>query len=122
MPGQKMSVQSRSPGFFDKHFSEKLKLLYVKRLPSLVHDITALVDKIIADCPDDFFSSTPSSEWFPAATIKLMTRQATRSMADEKDVVGFYERTTATFCITVATCEPPLFGHIRQEHDMFVRV
>ena len=103
MPGQKMSAQTRSPAFFDKHFLEKLKLLYVKRLPSLVHNIAALVDKTIDDCPDDFFSSTPSSDWFPAATIKLNTRQATRSMADEKDVVGFYERTTATFCVTVAS-------------------
>ena len=105
MPGQKMSAQSHSPAssFFDKHFSEKLKLLYVKRLPSLVHDIAVLVDKTIADCPDDFFSSTPSSEWALAANIEFITRRATRYMADEKDMAGFYEHTTAMFCLPVAS-------------------
>ena len=103
MPDQKMSQQTRSPAFFDKHFSEKLKLLYVKRLPSLVHDIAALVDKTITNCPDDFFSSTQSSEWASQDIIEFVTKRATRYMADEKDVAGFYERTTATFCVTVAS-------------------
>ena len=42
VPGQlsawKMSTKSREPAFFDMHFSEKFKLLRVKRLPSLAQD------------------------------------------------------------------------------------
>ena len=65
-----MSIKTREPAFFDKHFSDKLKVIHVKCLPSLVQDIAALVDKAITDYPDNRFSLPPSPAWFLAADIK----------------------------------------------------
>ncbi len=41
----KLLTLNRQPAFLDKHFSKELKLLRMERLPSLVHDITAIVDR-----------------------------------------------------------------------------
>lgn len=103
IPRHEMSTRTPDPAFFDKHFSDKLKVLRVKRLPSLVHDIAALVDKTITDSPDNVFSLPPSRAWFSAADIERVIQQVALDMTDEKAVAGFYDHTTATFCRPVAS-------------------
>jgi hypothetical protein len=98
-----MSTRTRDPAFFDNHFSDNLKVLHVQRLPSLVHDIAALVDETITDSPDNVFSLPPSRAWFSAADIERVMQQVALDMTDEKAVAGFYDHTTATFCRPVAS-------------------
>ena len=98
-PGQKMSKKTREPAFFDRHFDETLKLLHVRYLPTLVHDIAAIVDETVSD--DVQFP--PSDTFYSAAEINRALTNIEASVVDEKEVVGFYERTTATFCLPVAS-------------------
>ena len=95
IPGHKMSTKTREPAFFVKHFSDNLKLLHMKRMPSLVDDIAALVDKTIPDYPDNVLS--PSPAWFSAAFVGCIMDQVDPDMADEKSVARFYDHTTAMF-------------------------
>jgi len=97
-PNQIISRKTREPAFFDKHFSEKLKLLHVKRLPTLIRDFTAIVDKIIADGVQSLPSHPYSAVDFSRALGTIDKR-----VIDEKEVACFYERTTATFCLGLAS-------------------
>jgi len=102
-PGQKMSTRTRQPAFFDKHFQERLKLLHVVRLPSLVHDIAAVVDKSIVEFVNAGVQFPPS-EYFDSATdIERAVRKVGVDVIDEKAVASFYDKTTATFCGSVAS-------------------
>jgi hypothetical protein len=101
LPGKKMSKSTRHPAFFDKHFTEGLRLLHVKRLPSLVHDITAIVDKSIESFNNVQFP--PSDEFYSAKDIGRTARNIDENMADEKAVASFYDKTTASFCAPVAS-------------------
>ena len=98
LPGQKMSTKTRSPKYFDKHFHESLQLLHVKPLPTLVRDIAAIVDASIADGVQ-----LPSNTVFSKAAINTLVEIAGTEMSDEKAVASFYERTTATICISTAS-------------------
>ncbi|KAF8351949.1 hypothetical protein F5887DRAFT_1170315 [Amanita rubescens] len=98
-----MSTKTRPPAFFDKHFSEKLKLLRVTRLPSLAHDIAAIVDKTIMDSFNDNVQFPPCDTLLSARQRNSAVSSIGRDMADEKAVASFYERTTATFCAPVAS-------------------
>src|SRR5258708_11312819 len=99
-PGVKRatSKKTRERAFFDKHFSENLKLFHVKRLPTLISDLTAIVDKALVDCiqlPVPHFHSTDA--------ILESVSEIEKNVVDEKEVAGFYERTTASFCVRVAS-------------------
>jgi hypothetical protein len=102
-PCKKMSTQTRPPAFFDKHLSEELKLLRVKRLPSLVRDIAAIVDKTITDSFNDGVQLPPSDILSSAEQLDFAVGNIDRDMADEKAVSSFYDKTTATFCVPVAS-------------------
>ena len=102
-PGKKMSTKTRPPTFFDKHFSEELKLLRVTRLPSLAYDIAAIVDKTIMDFFNDNVQFPPSGILLSVQQRDYVVRSISRDVADEKAVARFYERTTATFCAPVAS-------------------
>lgn len=97
-PDQYMSKRTRDPAFFDKHFSNKIKLLHVKRLPTLIHDFTTIIDKIIAE---DVLS-LPSNPYSARDFSRVLGNIETRVVA-EKEVAGFYGRTTATFCLELAS-------------------
>jgi hypothetical protein len=86
-----MTIKTRPPAFFDRHFSEKLKLLHVKRFPSLAQDIAAIVDKTIMDSINAGFQ-------FPPSGTLLSARQ--RNFAVQA-VASFYDKTT--FCAPVAS-------------------
>jgi hypothetical protein len=102
-PGKKMSTKTHLPAFFDKHFSNELKLLRVERLPSLVHDITAIVDKTIIDSFNDGVQFPPSHKLYSAEDIDRAVENLDKDMADEKAVASFYDKTTPTFCAPVAS-------------------
>jgi hypothetical protein len=59
-PGNKMSTKTRPSAFFDRHFGPELKLLHVKRLPSLARDIAAIVDETIMNSFNDEVRFPPS--------------------------------------------------------------
>ena len=98
-PGKKISKNTREPAFFDRHFDGKLKLLHVRHLPTLVHDIAATVDKTISDG----VQFPPSDAFYSATQIARTLTNIEASVVDEKEVASFYERTTATFCLPVAS-------------------
>lgn len=103
LPGKKMSTKTRPSAFFDKHFSKELKLLRVERLPSLVHDIAAVVDKTLIDSFNDGIHFPPSHKMYSAEDIYRALENLDMDMADEKAVACFYDKTTATFCAPVAS-------------------
>ena len=103
IPGHTLSKKTGEPAFFDRHFTEKLKVLHVKRLPSLVHDIAALVDRTIAESPDNFLSFSGSANCFSAADMYRNTDLLDEGMADEIAVASFYDKSTSVFCLPVAS-------------------
>jgi hypothetical protein len=98
LPGKKMSTKTRTPKYFDKHFHEALQLLHVKRLPTLVRDITAIVDAAIKDGVQ-----FPKDILYPAMMVDTLVKTTSKGMADEKAVASFYERTTALLCLPAAS-------------------
>ena len=107
LPGKKVSTKTRSPVFFDKHCSEKLTLLHVKLLPSLVHDITAVVDTPITGGVD-----SPELWLFSAKDIEKLVNVPSTRLSDEKGVACFYDKTTATFCQEAASILALGFPHL----------
>src|SRR6267154_862586 len=49
---KKPSTRTCPPGFFDKHIAPKLALEYVKRLPSLIQELAANVDRALLAASD----------------------------------------------------------------------
>jgi len=98
-PGVKRatSKKTREPDFFDRHFSEKLKLFQVKRLPTLISDLTAVVDEALVGI------QLPISHFHAADEILDTVLEIEKNVVDEKEVAGFYERTTATFSLRLAS-------------------
>ena len=97
------SKYTRPPAFFDRHFSEGLKLLHVKRLPSLAPDIASYVDKSITDYINECSQFPPSHFLMTKEQIECVVRNSGKTKVDEKAVACFYERTTASFCAPVAS-------------------
>src|SRR5260221_2195479 len=97
-PGNKMSTKTHSLNYFDKHFHKELQLLHVKRLPTLVREITAIVDSTISHGVQ-----FPSGLLFPANVVDTLVRGPGTRMTDEKAVASFYEKTTAILCIQAAS-------------------
>src|SRR6266550_1773134 len=102
-PGKKMSTKTRPPAFFDKHFNEELKLLRMKRLPSLARDIAAIVDETIMNFFNDGVEFPPCDTLLSARQRNSIVRGVDRRMSDEKAVASFYDKTTATFCAPIAS-------------------
>ena len=98
LPAKTMSTKTSEPTFFDRHVSERLKLLHVKRLPTLVHDIAAIVDGITANGVQ-----FPSSLFYSAAIFNHLVNRLDCTVVDENEVASFYDKTTATFCIQAAS-------------------
>lgn len=95
--------QNPLPAFFEKHFHDELKLLHVKRLPSLVHDIAAAVDNAIIDSLKDGVQLPPPVKLVSVELLDDVVDELEWEMVDEKAVAGFYDQTTAKFCARVAS-------------------
>ena len=93
---KKMQPKTRKPAFFDKHFSERLKLLHVKRFPDLVRDIAAIVDGTIAD-------GVPCTSTLSTLSVNHLASRLDSTVVDEKEVASYYDKTTASSCISVAS-------------------
>ena len=97
------STYTPAPAFYDRHFSQDLKLLHVKRLPSLARDIAANVDKTITDYINHGIQFPPSHLLYSAERMEFVVINNGLLMTDEKAVASFYEKTTASFCVPVAS-------------------
>ena len=93
------STHTRQPAFYEKHFTSKLILKRVKRLPSLAQQLARLVDISLGELPEKL-----PSENFIAAKDRLRNVLAVSMMVtDEKEVIAFYDETTAKFRIPLAS-------------------
>jgi len=95
------SKSTRPLAYYDKHFSEKMRLLHVKRLPSLVQQLQEKVDRALLAA-----SATLPREWkplAPAVTRDFMNDNAPIIAKDEKAVAEFYGRTTPPFVVPLAS-------------------
>ena len=81
---------------------EELKLLKVKRLPTLVNGITGIADKTTIDPLKTGVQFLPEMLYSKASIAHALMYLDTE-VADENSVTRFYERTTATFCLPVAS-------------------
>jgi hypothetical protein len=75
----------------------------VKRLPSLVHDIANTVDIAIASAASRGIQLPPSQEALFSATMRSYLEDLYYGMEHEEHVASFYERSTFTFCASVAS-------------------
>jgi len=95
------STTTRQPAFFDRHFSTKLALKRVVRLPSLVEDLAKTVDSAL----DAAKHTLPelSRHFYTTKDRRRAVEQAERHVRDEKGVCVFYSHTTAIYCPIVAS-------------------
>ena len=101
--GKKTTTETRPPAFYDKHFSQDVKLLCVKRLPSLARDIASNVDKTIVDYINDGIRFPPSDILCSAQRLAYLSTNVDQRVVDEMGVSSFYDKTTGTFCAPVAS-------------------
>src|SRR6266481_3191068 len=100
LPGKKPSTGSRQPAFYDKHFSDSLVLGCVKRLPTLVQDLAANVDRALLAASE---ALPPVDGFITAKDRERAMRRVEKTITDEKGVANFYDKTTATFCMPLAS-------------------
>ena len=96
------SKSTRPPAYYDKRFSNKMALLRVKRLPSLVQQLQKNVDHTLLAA-----SATLPRKWqplIPTVIRDFVTRRTVSNVAqDEKDVAEIYGKTTTAFCVPLAS-------------------
>jgi hypothetical protein len=83
------------------HFSDKMVLLHVKYLPSLVQQLQKIVDDALLAA-----SGTLPRKWLPLSTVTrdfITTHLASTVANDEKAVAEIYGKTAATFCAPLAS-------------------
>jgi hypothetical protein len=93
-------LSSCQTAFYDKHFSDTLVLRSVKRLPSLVQDLAANVDRALLAASETL---PPVDGFFTAKVRERSVRHVVNTITDEKGVANFYDKTTATFCTPLAS-------------------
>ena len=100
LTGTKPSTSSRQTAFYNKHFSDSLVLGWVKRLPTLVQDLAANVDRALLAASE---ALPPVDGFFTAKDRERGVRRVEKTVTDEKGVAKFYDKTTATFCTPLAS-------------------
>jgi hypothetical protein len=95
------STSSRAPAFYDKHFSTKLILKHVRRLPSLAQQLAGNVEKALQEASE----TLPPLDGFTTANFRHMERRSTlrTAVTDEKGVMAFYEKTSGKYCTPLAS-------------------
>ena len=96
---KKSSTATHQPAFYDKHFSSNLVVKKVVRLPSLVQDLARNVDKVLGALA----TLPPLGTFITAELREFGVERSRRVMKNEKAVVEFYGRTTADYCLFVAS-------------------
>ncbi|KIM88062.1 hypothetical protein PILCRDRAFT_63060 [Piloderma croceum F 1598] len=100
LPGRKPSTSSCQPAIYDKHISPSLVLRHVKRLPTLVHDLAANVDRALLAASE---ALPPVDDFFTAKDRAKILKHVEKTITDEKGVANFYDKTAATFCTPLAS-------------------
>jgi hypothetical protein len=96
---RKPATTTGPPAFFDRHFSRKLALKQVVRLPSLVEDLAKSVDLAL-----EKHALPELSGLFPTAAKRMEVAQKLEPyVRDEKGVCQIYSRTTGDYCPIVAS-------------------
>ena len=97
---RKPSTSTRKPAFFDLHFSDRLILKHVVRLPSLVQSIARTVDTAL----DATKNALPElSGILRIEVIRQLAGFQECHVRNEKGVSHLYSHTTAVFCPIVAS-------------------
>ena len=96
-----ISTKTHEPAFFDKHFTEKLKLLRLKRLPSLAHDIATIVDKTIMDSFNDGVKIPP----FDTLLLSALQRNSIVKSYDWSMTNEVHEKAVANFLLRTHSVE-----------------
>ena len=100
LTGTKPSTSSRQTAFYNKHFSDLLVLGCVKRLPTLVQDLAANVDRALLAASE---ALPPVDDFFTTKDRERVVRRLEKTITDEKGVANFYDKTAATFCTPLAS-------------------
>ncbi|KAF9518757.1 hypothetical protein BS47DRAFT_194993 [Hydnum rufescens UP504] len=94
------STGTHPPAFYDKHLAQQLVLKQVKRLPSLVQQLAANVDKALGNA---FESLPPLEDFITSEARRMSLKYQDPTVFDEKGVVSYYEKITSTFCVPLAS-------------------
>jgi hypothetical protein len=102
LTGKKTSTKSTSspPAFYDKHLVGPLALRCVKRLPSLVQDLAANVDRALQAASETL---PPVDGFYTAKDTERAVRNTNKNIKDEQGVANFYSKTTGMFCTPLAS-------------------
>ncbi|GBE86594.1 hypothetical protein BKA93DRAFT_825772 [Sparassis latifolia] len=105
IPETSTSGQSRKRPFYDNHLLDSLTLKRIVRLPSLTTDIARKVDYVLRLARTNNFMPPPYTH------IELLSEEArevrdfeqSEPLKNEASVAVFYHRTTAAYCIHLAS-------------------
>jgi hypothetical protein len=100
------SKHFRAPSFYDKHLVDSLILKEVVFLPSLHHDIAGVVDITLSLIRDKGIQlpQTQSIDTFPVTQQREENDYyENQPMKNEMSVAHFYLKTTAQYCMPVAS-------------------
>jgi len=100
VPKKTYTTKTRPPAFYDKHFDDRLILQHVKCLPSLVQSLATNVDQVLSAA-----LKTLPSKPLPMSAERRDTDAGTfsRTAPDEKAVANYYDKTTAAYCLAIAS-------------------
>lgn len=105
--GGSRSKSSRPPGFYDKHLAPDLICKELVHIPNLHKKVASVVDQKL-----DALRGPDGRIALPSITSDILTSKELRDeqveelehrMKDEKAVVEFYAKTTAAYCVRVAS-------------------
>jgi hypothetical protein len=97
---KKPSTGTRLPAIYDKHISPSMVLRRVKRLPTLVQNLAENVDRTLLAASE---ALPPIDDFLTAKDRARIMRRVEKTITDEKGVANFYDKTTATFCASLAS-------------------
>ncbi|KAJ7236884.1 hypothetical protein B0H12DRAFT_123077 [Mycena haematopus] len=101
--GHVKGVSTRAPGEWDQHLSSELILKQVKYLPSLQDSLGVLPRNALRTHPYPPPNSDDQKFPFPDRRAEMRTRALDDPIRSENDLVGYYSKTTASWCMTVAS-------------------
>jgi hypothetical protein len=101
-PDHTESDQTRAPAHYDTHLHESLILRKIVPLPSLLIDLTNVVDNALRYARPNLPPINDSSVFLPENRMETLIGMDPL-MKDEDGVANFYLNTTAKFCAPVAS-------------------
>jgi hypothetical protein len=96
------SDQTRPPSHYDMHLDERLRLKRIVPFPSLLTDLTAVVDNALRDVQVNLPPTDDRAAFLQRHRAQTLGEMVT-SVKDEDGVADFYMNSTAKFCAPVAS-------------------